>query len=214
MLRCTYLKVQPFGLAKLTIYILMCKAYGFEPTLNVLRVFLSLGPGSDWLTLSIRGEANVPYLFIKPFTNILAWKGKFFYIQYTIVLEQYPTFSDEADQLDKQSFKDPLPYTIRRDPLYQRLARHPVDVQTFPEPIVYMAGIFDRWMSLLWSLDGIRNFVATGNDKDLRFITKNPHEGIFGVGSPTVSVNNDLVEALPVQSVASAHPSHLVEIYI
>nr|GEX98475.1 hypothetical protein [Tanacetum cinerariifolium] len=59
-----------------------------------------------------------------------------------------------------------------------------------------------------------RNFIVVGNDKDLRFVTKNPHEGIFGFGSPSVSVNNDLVEAHPVQSVASAQPLHLVEIYL
>ena len=29
--------------------------------------------------------------------------------------------------------------------MYQRLVRHPVNVQSFPEPILYMAGIVDHW---------------------------------------------------------------------
>jgi hypothetical protein len=47
-------RFNPFGLAKLTTYIVMCKAYGYEPTLDVLRGFLNLYPGGDWLTLAKR----------------------------------------------------------------------------------------------------------------------------------------------------------------
>ncbi|GJY17073.1 hypothetical protein Tco_0388564 [Tanacetum coccineum] len=111
-------RLDPFDLAKLTTYIVMCKAYGFEPNLNAFRGFLNLGPAGDWLTFSKRGEADVPDLFVKPFTNIRAWKGQFFYIQNTIVPAEYPAL---------------------------RLARHPIDVQTFPEPILYMAGITEWW---------------------------------------------------------------------
>ncbi|GKA53968.1 hypothetical protein Tco_0752917, partial [Tanacetum coccineum] len=86
-----------FGLAKLITCIVMCKAYGYEPTLNVLRGFLNLGVGGDWLTLSKREIA-------------------------------------------------------------------------------------------------FRNFVVAGNDKDISFITKNPNEGSFVVGSPSAYVNNNDVD--------------------
>ena len=71
-------RLNPFGLAKLTTYIVMCKAYGYEPTLTVLRGFLNLCPGGDWLTLSKRGELDVPVLITKPFTNIRTRKGSSF----------------------------------------------------------------------------------------------------------------------------------------
>ncbi|GKB78765.1 hypothetical protein Tco_0945660 [Tanacetum coccineum] len=54
-----------------------------------------------------------------------------------------------------------------------------------------------------------RNFVVAGNDKDLSFITRDPNKGDHGVGSPSVSVNNELVEALPAQPMASANPSRV-----
>ncbi|GJY88721.1 hypothetical protein Tco_0503349 [Tanacetum coccineum] len=47
-------------MVKLTTFAVRCKAYGGEPTVNLLRVFLNLGPASDWLTLSNRGSADVP----------------------------------------------------------------------------------------------------------------------------------------------------------
>lgn len=70
-------RFNPFGLAKLTTYIVMCKAYGFEPTLTVLRGFLNLYLGGDWLTLARRGEHDVPYLVTKPFTTSETGKSKF-----------------------------------------------------------------------------------------------------------------------------------------
>lgn len=138
-------RFNPFGLAKLTTYIVMCKAYGYEPTLNVLRGFLNLCPGGDWLTLSKRNDENVPVLITKPFTNITNWKGKFFYVQDTIIPSGYPALLNEAFRFDHKKFNDPLPLNVQAEPLYQRLARHPINVQTFPEPILFMAGIVDHW---------------------------------------------------------------------
>ncbi|GJU89949.1 hypothetical protein Tco_1302372 [Tanacetum coccineum] len=46
---------------------------------------------------------------------------------------------------------------------------------------------------------------------DMSFITKNPNEGSFRVGSPSVFMNNNDVDAIPTQPVASAQPSQLVE---
>ncbi|GJV48335.1 hypothetical protein Tco_1438547 [Tanacetum coccineum] len=48
----------PFGLPKLTTFVVMCKAYGGEPSVDLLRAFLNLGPTGNWLTLSNRGGAN------------------------------------------------------------------------------------------------------------------------------------------------------------
>ncbi|GJW20328.1 hypothetical protein Tco_0030950 [Tanacetum coccineum] len=73
----------------------------------------------------------------------------FFYIQNTIVLAEYPALVDEANMGDRKSFKDPLPYTIRRDPLYHLLARYPIY---------------------------IKNFVVAGNDKAMSFVVKSKNE--------------------------------------
>ncbi|GKA43589.1 hypothetical protein Tco_0736313 [Tanacetum coccineum] len=65
--------------------------------------------------------------------------------QDTIVPTKCHALVNETNMGDRKSFKDPLLYTIRRDPLYQRLAHHLIDVQTFLELFLYIAGIAKRW---------------------------------------------------------------------
>ncbi|GKB61841.1 hypothetical protein Tco_0918027 [Tanacetum coccineum] len=48
----------PFGMIKLTTFAVICKAYGGEPSVDLLRSFLNLGRAGDWLTLSSRGGAD------------------------------------------------------------------------------------------------------------------------------------------------------------
>nr|GEW84571.1 hypothetical protein [Tanacetum cinerariifolium] len=48
-------RFNPFGMVKLTTFAVMCRAYGGEPTVNLLRSFLNLIRAGDWLTLLNRG---------------------------------------------------------------------------------------------------------------------------------------------------------------
>ncbi|GJU43870.1 hypothetical protein Tco_1201136 [Tanacetum coccineum] len=73
-------RLNPFGLAELTTYIVMCKAYGFEPTLNAFRGVFNLGPAGDWIT---------------------------FFKRDNLVHAEYPALVDEANTGDRKSFKDP-----------------------------------------------------------------------------------------------------------
>ncbi|GKB93188.1 hypothetical protein Tco_0979325 [Tanacetum coccineum] len=59
-------RFNPFGMIKLATFAVMCKAYGGEPFVDLLRSFLNLGHVGDWLTLSNRGGADVPKALIKP----------------------------------------------------------------------------------------------------------------------------------------------------
>ncbi|GJT08947.1 hypothetical protein Tco_0843409 [Tanacetum coccineum] len=53
----------------------MCKAYGGEPSVDLLRSFLNLGRAGDWLTLSSRGGADVPKALTKTVTLLpKTWK--------------------------------------------------------------------------------------------------------------------------------------------
>ncbi|GJS07511.1 hypothetical protein Tco_0364307 [Tanacetum coccineum] len=65
----------PFRLSKLTTFFVMCKAYGGEPNVDLLRAFLNLGPTGNWLTLSNRGGANdviTPHVREDPLYNLIA----------------------------------------------------------------------------------------------------------------------------------------------
>nr|GEV84634.1 hypothetical protein [Tanacetum cinerariifolium] len=50
--------ILPKNMIKLTTFVVMCKAYGGEPFVVLLRSFLNLGRPGDWLTLSSRGGAD------------------------------------------------------------------------------------------------------------------------------------------------------------
>ncbi|GJW40525.1 hypothetical protein Tco_0066370 [Tanacetum coccineum] len=83
-------RFNPFGMVKLTTFAMMCKAYGGEPTVDLLRSFLNLGPAGDWLTLSNRGSADVPKALLKPITHLGNWKDSFFFIENKIIPSDNP----------------------------------------------------------------------------------------------------------------------------
>nr|GEX21083.1 hypothetical protein [Tanacetum cinerariifolium] len=64
----------PFGMVKLTTFAVMCKAYGGEPSVDLLRSFLNLGLAGDWLTLSNRGSADVPKALHNLIIYLENWK--------------------------------------------------------------------------------------------------------------------------------------------
>ncbi|GKD26759.1 hypothetical protein Tco_1232973 [Tanacetum coccineum] len=105
-------RFNPFGMVKLTTFAVMCKAYGGEPSVDLLRAFLNLGPASDWLTLSNRGGSGIPKALTKPITHIEGWKGSFFFIKNKIIPFKYSELLLEDNKLDKKSFKDVIPLHI------------------------------------------------------------------------------------------------------
>ncbi|GJZ87607.1 hypothetical protein Tco_0659217 [Tanacetum coccineum] len=109
----------------LTTFAVMCKAYGGEPSIDLLRSFLSLGRAGDWLTLSNRGGADVPKALIKPITHLENWKDSLFYIENKIIPYKYLELLLEDNKLDKKSFKDKIPVQPQTDPLYTQISTYP-----------------------------------------------------------------------------------------
>ncbi|GJX50643.1 hypothetical protein Tco_0277488 [Tanacetum coccineum] len=97
-------------MVKLMTFIVMCKAYGSEPTIDLLRLFLNLGLTGYWLILSNRGGANVPKALTKPITHLEPWKGSFFFIENKIIPSDYPELLLEENKLDKNPLKIRFPY--------------------------------------------------------------------------------------------------------
>ena len=52
-----------------------------------------------------------------------------------------------------------------------------------------------------------RNFVVAGGARETSFLPKDPNEVSYGVGSPSVSVNNNDLDALAIEPIASAKPA-------
>ncbi|GJZ03071.1 hypothetical protein Tco_0521032 [Tanacetum coccineum] len=63
-------RLNHFGCTKLTTFVVMCKAYGCEPTVELFRGFFNLCRAGKWLTFAKRPEKHIPHLFPKVITRI------------------------------------------------------------------------------------------------------------------------------------------------
>ncbi|GJY96839.1 hypothetical protein Tco_0513749 [Tanacetum coccineum] len=204
-------------MVKLTTFAVMCRAYGGEPTVNLLCSFLNLGRASDWLTLLNRGSADVPIALVKPITHLANWKGSFFYVENRIIPSDYPELLLESNKFDKKSFGDKVPLHPKLDPLYDQISTYPCHVRTFPDPILYLAGLKKSWKHshkepVIYyrgqEMD-FRSFMMQEIDGEFKFLP----EGYIddNQGSPSSkSVNNEapVIDAKPLTSL---HPSNIVK---
>ncbi|GKB21879.1 hypothetical protein Tco_0855802 [Tanacetum coccineum] len=105
-----------FSLSNLRLPIPPFICYRGEPSVDLLLYFLNLGPA-----------------------------GSFFFIENKIIPSDYPELLLGKNKLDKKSFKDKVPLHPEMDPLYDQIATYPCIVQTFPDPILYLAGLKTTW---------------------------------------------------------------------
>ncbi|GKF83847.1 hypothetical protein Tco_0248745, partial [Tanacetum coccineum] len=98
-----------------------------------------------WLTFAKRLEKHIPHLFPRVITRIEGWKGRFFFVQSSIVPAEYPQLLLEQNKWDSKSYKDKLPPNIEKNPMFQRLGRYPTSVRVFPDPILFLAGLQPSW---------------------------------------------------------------------
>nr|GEX13230.1 hypothetical protein [Tanacetum cinerariifolium] len=59
------LRLNPFSYAKLTAFVVMCKAYGCEPSVDLFQGFFNLCQASKWLTFAKRCKKHIPNLLSK-----------------------------------------------------------------------------------------------------------------------------------------------------
>nr|GEY14207.1 hypothetical protein [Tanacetum cinerariifolium] len=192
-------RLNPFGCAKLTTFIIMCKAYGCEPSVDLFRVFFNLCRAGSWLTFQKRSKKHIPNLLPKVITRIEGWHERFFFVQDFIITYKYPQLLLDENMLNSKSFKDKLPLNIDENPYFQRLGRYPISVHVLNDPILFLAGLKPSWefsqqclVIIMGSKEmAFRNFIYTEDDDDLAFLPKEPSPG-FGTGSPSASVNTEL----------------------
>ncbi|GJV56514.1 hypothetical protein Tco_1457519 [Tanacetum coccineum] len=129
-------RLNPFGYAKLTTF--------------------------AWLTFAKIHEKHIRNLMPKVITRIEGWKGRFFFVQDSIVPAGCPKL------LSKDN-------------------RYPTNVRVFPDPILFLAGLKTSWEYEM----AIRNFMYVKTDEDLTFLPKDSSPK-FGTGSPFASINTEL----------------------
>ncbi|GJR48119.1 hypothetical protein Tco_1316222 [Tanacetum coccineum] len=111
-------RLNPFGCAKLTTFVVMCKAYGCEPTVEFCGGFFSLFPGGQWLIFSKRPKKHILNLLPNVITRIEGWKGRFFFVLDSIVPVDCLELISKDNRWDTKSFKDKLPPIIHENPSF------------------------------------------------------------------------------------------------
>ncbi|GKE00110.1 hypothetical protein Tco_1388093, partial [Tanacetum coccineum] len=163
--------LNPFGCAKLTTFIIMCKAYGCKPSVDLFQGFFNLCRAGSWLNFQ----------------------------KDSIISSKYPQLLLDENMLNLKSFKDKLPPNIDENHYFQRLGRYLTSVRMFDDPIMFLAGLKPSWefgqqrpaIIVGGKEMAFRNFIYTEDDDDLAFLPKEPSPG-FGTGSPSASVNTEL----------------------
>ncbi|GJY00244.1 hypothetical protein Tco_0357262 [Tanacetum coccineum] len=178
----TILRLNPFGYAKLTTFVVMCKAYGYEPSVELFRGFFNLFPGGMWLTFAKRPEKHIPNLLPKFITRIEGWKGRLFFVQDSVILADCPGLLSKDNRWDTKSFRDKLPDMIHENLSFQRHGRYPTNVRVSPDPILFLVGLKTSWEH------SQQRPMYAETDEDLSFLPKEPSLD-FGTGSPSVSIN-------------------------
>ncbi|GKD44555.1 hypothetical protein Tco_1269200, partial [Tanacetum coccineum] len=110
-------RLNPFGCAKLITFVVMCKAYGCEPSVDLFRGFFNLCWDGKWWNFTKRFEKHVPNLLPKAITRIKGWHDQFFYVQDSIIPAKYSQLLSEQNKLDSKSFKDKLAPNIEENPM-------------------------------------------------------------------------------------------------
>ncbi|GJU89497.1 hypothetical protein Tco_1301920 [Tanacetum coccineum] len=195
-------RLNPFGCGKLTTFVVMCKAYGYEPSVDLFRGFLNLCQAGKLLTFAKRSEKHVPNLLPKVITRIEGWYEWFFYVQDSIIPAKYSHLLFDKNKLDSKSFKDKLPPNVEENLMFQRLGRYPTSVRVFPDPILFLAGLKSSWEHdqqrpaiLVGGKEmDFRNFIYTEDDDDLAFVPNEPSPD-FGIASQFVLVNTEPLKA-------------------
>ncbi|GJV72032.1 hypothetical protein Tco_1492027 [Tanacetum coccineum] len=112
-------RFNPFGCSKLTTFIVMCKAYDYEPSVELFSGFFNLCKAG--------------------------WHQRLFIIQDTIVHSKFSQLLLKENMLDVKSLKDKLPSGIEQNPKFQRLGRYPFSACAFDDPILFLSGLQSSW---------------------------------------------------------------------
>ncbi|GJR20503.1 hypothetical protein Tco_0969030 [Tanacetum coccineum] len=130
-----------------------------------------VGPAGDWLTFQKRPGSGIPTLFGNSMSNIPSWKSKFIFVKETLISDLYPGLITDFCH-GQGSFAYPYPTEPFDEALWNHLRRHTLEAETFPEPILYLAGLSSSWEHALSN----PSIFVDGEEMAFRNFMKKPSE--------------------------------------
>ncbi|GJR56623.1 hypothetical protein Tco_1407144 [Tanacetum coccineum] len=137
-----------------------------------------------------------------------SYGGKFFYIEDTVVPNDYLELLFEDNRLDKTSFKDSILYPIQMDFRNFMIPGDDAEMRFNPRDVASLAPCLYYCSSCLIEM-AFGNFMIPGDDAEMRFMPREP-TGKYVTRSPTSSINKETF-IVSTEHVASANPKQLAE---
>ncbi|GKA21758.1 hypothetical protein Tco_0707720 [Tanacetum coccineum] len=115
-----------------------------DATLPLFRSFITVGLAGYWLTFQKRHGPNIPTIFGDSMSNIPNWKSEFIFVKQNLISDIHPSLITSFRH-GQGTFAYPYCTETFDKVLWDRLRRHTFEAQTFPEPILYLAGLANSW---------------------------------------------------------------------
>ncbi|GKB22335.1 hypothetical protein Tco_0856258 [Tanacetum coccineum] len=183
-------RLNPFGCAKLTTFVVMCKAYGCESSVNLFRGFFNL--------------CQADFIISAKYSQLLSEQNKldlkYFKDKLPPNIEENPMFQRLGRYPTSVCvFPDPILFLAGLKSSWEHGQQHPailVGGNGIYLPCFFLHFPFSLIYDLLFLLAkmAFRNFIYTEDDEDLSFLPKEPSLGL-GTGSLSVSVNTEPLKA-------------------
>ncbi|GKB74077.1 hypothetical protein Tco_0935489 [Tanacetum coccineum] len=123
-----------FGAAKVSHFKILCRVYGFQPSVNCFRAFYTSSYTKGWMSFSKRSDA-APVCHSKPLDSVKNWNNHFFWVDST-------AFPLSVSLKSKILSKDPPPKLSQYDTeACDFLHTHTALFWKFPEPFLCWVGI-------------------------------------------------------------------------
>lgn len=126
-------QMHPMGMCRVKFFEFCAKANGYDPTVDMFRVFYKLTVNESWLSFRARGGVS-PHVKAAP-KSFHEWKSKFFFISENVI----PVAMNVRD-LGMEVVDETL-VEYKSEDWYKRLIRHPVDICPIDEVSLVKVGM-------------------------------------------------------------------------
>ncbi|GJZ99866.1 hypothetical protein Tco_0672417, partial [Tanacetum coccineum] len=123
------------GAAKVSHFEILCRVYGFEPTVGLFRCFYVNSKNKGWMSFS-KCQGNDSICYTKPLDSLKSWNDHFFWV------DAFACPASFSWNTSKSVSKDPFPKSSEfNEEHYATLVAYPAPFQKYPEPFLCLIGI-------------------------------------------------------------------------
>lgn len=138
-----FTRVNPQGWFKLTNFIVMCKAYNCEVSVDLFKCFFQACYVGDWVTF--RRRSNKKNVFTEPMEVIKNWHSRFIFVSNNVIPAHYQPLVFAGHLHATHAFPNDFPVHLENDPDYQRLCRYPAKARSYGDEVLFKADLAYMW---------------------------------------------------------------------